>query len=119
MTKEDYDKLFGDMSFDFLSLTKQQNPVKFEKLVMNEIYSDQLILDRDPSKAKTHVFPYITKYNYLLFHLEEMEQYERCAVIKKTVILLLTTQFNIKEEQILKYLESSMIDLKRDLNNKK
>lgn len=114
MTKEDYDKLFGDMSFDFLSLTKQQNPVKFEKLVMNEIYSDQLI--NQPFKhQKEHlqqVFAYIPKYSFLLLHLERMQEFERCANIKKALVIFLIETFNVKEEKLLKFIEISINDLK-------
>ncbi len=115
MTKEEFNKLFGKMSFEFLNLIKHNDPAKFEKLVMDEIFSDQLILSRDPAKTKVQVFPYITKYNFLILHLENMQEFERCATIKKTLLVFLINQFNIKEELILSYLESSMIDLKKQL----
>ena len=114
MKNEQYDDLFGDISLDFIELTKEKNPEKFEKLVMNELYTDLLI--NQPFKNQkghlTQVFGYIPKYTYLLLHLERMSEYERCAHIKKALSIFLIEVFNISQEKIDKFIQISINDLK-------
>lgn len=109
-----YDDLFGEMSLDFVKLIKQQNPEKYEKAVMNEIYTD-LLINQPFKHQKEHlqqVFAYISKYSFLLLHLERMQEFERCANIKKALVIFLIETFNVKEEKLLKFIEISINDLK-------